>query len=57
MNKCKKKVSDDKSERLSNRSGIKPRTSISSVIGDENKKTNTKLNRNQVSPNMLLKKK
>lgn len=47
---------EDKCERYSNRSSIKPKT-LKSNFGDENKKTSTKPNRNRVSPNMLLMKK
>lgn len=47
---------DDKSERYSNRSSIKPKT-LKSNYGDENKKTSAKPNRNRASPNMLLMKK
>lgn len=48
---------DDRSERLSNRSSIKVKSSVNSVYGDENKKTHSKISRNQVSPNIILKKK
>jgi len=42
---------------MSNRSSIKVRSSFNSVIGDENKRTHTKAQRQNASPNMILKKK
>ena len=57
MNKSQMKNRDDRSERLSNRSSIKMKTSVKSQYGNENMKTNTKNQRNRVSPNVLLAKK
>jgi hypothetical protein len=51
------KKREDRSERLSNRSSIKPKSSINSVYGDENRRTHTKATHRPASPNMLLKKK
>ena len=57
LNQSVIKKKEDKSERLSNRSSIKVRSSMNSMIGDGNKRTHTKAQRKNASPNMVLKKK
>ena len=57
MHQVSLRKKDDRSERMSNRSSIKVRSSFNSVIGDENRRTHTKTNRKNASPNVILKKK
>ena len=51
------KKKEEKNERTSNRSSFKVRSSVNSMVGDENKRTHTKAQRKNASPNVLLKKK